>query len=64
MMFKYLSRFNNVYKVSNKGDVISCKFNKEVKLAQSINSRGYHQVNIHLNGRRQSIAVHRLVVEA
>tara|TARA_R100001244_G_scaffold132127_2_gene107213 strand:+ start:1318 stop:1890 length:573 start_codon:yes stop_codon:yes gene_type:complete len=50
------------YQASNKGKVKSIKFNKDKILKPSLNSSGYHQVALSLDGKSKTITVHKLVL--
>ena len=58
-IWKTIENTNNLYQVSNLGNVRSLRFNKIKILKSVVNSRGYACVGI--NGR--TINVHRLVLE-
>ena len=52
------------YQVSNKGDVMSCKFGKKLILKCRINKDGYLQINLYKGGKRVTRVVHQLVLLA
>lgn len=53
-----------LYKISNLGRVMSCKFNKEKIISYRILPSGYCQVPLSHNGKVSYRYVHRLVAEA
>ncbi|MEO2507264.1 NUMOD4 domain-containing protein [Clostridium paraputrificum] len=62
IIWKDIEGFEGYYKVSNQGDVYSCRRN--IKLKQRIDSKGYKRVCLHLNGLVKDCQVHRLVAIA
>lgn len=58
--FKYIEGYENIYKISNKGCVISTRFNKDKILKQSLNL-GYNVIGLRNKKTKLLIGVHRLV---
>ena len=61
-VYKIISGFNNLYSVSNYGNVINNKTGRP--LTNSIGSHGYKQVNLSNNGICKTHTVHRLVANS
>ena len=49
------------YKVSNLGNIKSCKFNKEILLKQRLTSKGYKRVNLYSNNICKTFFTHTIV---
>ncbi len=60
MDWKWIDGYENLYKICQNGDVISCKFNKEKVLKQSIDSTGYLKVDLCKNDK-EGFKIHRLI---
>lgn len=52
------------YKISNMGNIKSCKYNKEKLLSPTQNKYGYLRVGLHQNNKTKQFSVHRLVAIA
>lgn len=63
-IWKDIEGYEGKYKVSNLGDVISFKLNKEKILKPGIDKDGYLRVGLCKNGKRKNYGIHRLVAEA
>lgn len=62
-VWKDIPNFNGEYKVSDKGQVLSLKNEKQVLLKPNINRFGYATVDLCKNGKRYARRIHRLVAE-
>lgn len=62
-LIKNIEGYDN-YKITNAGEVISIKRNKEIILSSRINKGGYYYVNLCKNGKYKSKAIHKLVANA
>lgn len=62
-IWKNIPGYEN-YQASNLGNIRSLKFNKVKELKKSLNSDGYPQVVLCINGKRLSRKVHTLVAMA
>lgn len=64
-IWKDIKGYENLYQISNLGNVNSFKFNKVKELKKYKNSNGYLAVNLsHYKSKPKSFLVHRLVAEA
>jgi len=61
MEWKWIEGYENLYKICENGDVISCKFNKEKILKPSIDSNGYLKVGLCKNNKQKKFRIHRLI---
>ena len=52
------------YKISNMGNIKSCKYNKEKLLSPTQNKYGYFRIGLHKNNKTKQFSVHRLVAIA
>jgi len=60
--YKKINGFD--YLISNYGDVVSLKTNKEMSLVINNKNKPYHRVGLMKDGKRHFFLVHRLVAEA
>ena len=63
-IWKDIPGYENVYQVSNYGEVKSLKFGKERILKPGKNSGGYYYVGLFKNDKKKSIVIHKLVAMA
>lgn len=64
-IWKWISGFEGLYKISNKGRVKSFhRKKKKGKILSANNKSGYKKINLSKNGKCYSIRIHRLVAEA
>jgi hypothetical protein len=63
-IWKDIKGFEGHYKISNLGRVKSFKLKKEKILIQNINSTGYYNVSLCLNGIKKNYPVHQLVAKS
>ena len=62
--WKAISGYEGIYEVSDQGIVKSLKYGKE-KILKTVNDAyGYLKVNLHKDGHRKTVKIHRLVAEA
>lgn len=60
-IYKDIPGYENMYQVSNFGNVKSLKFGKERLLKAAINSRGYYNVILSINNKRFTYLIHQLI---
>lgn len=63
-IYKDIKGFENIYQISNKGNVKSLRFNKERILRTQIDKQGYQYINLNDCGKTIKIKIHRLVANA
>lgn len=51
------------YKIDEKGNVFSCKYNKLKQMIPQNSTAGYHYVSLCVNGQRRNRFIHRLVAQ-
>lgn len=62
--WKDIKGYENIYKVSNLGNVKSLRYSKEKILKFHKTKRGYLEVRLSFNGKAKHYSVHRLVAQA
>ena len=61
-LYKDINGFEGLYKISNIGNVYSCK--KEIIMKTRFDKDGYKQINLYKNGKNYTLKIHRLVANA
>lgn len=61
---RWIKGYENVYSVTEFGDVYSYKFNRVLKLKPLKLTKGYQGVCLHLNNKAKTAKIHRLVAQA
>ena len=62
-IWKNIKNYNDLYKISNKGNVISFKRYKKGKILKPIENHGYLGIRLYKNGKQYYELIHRLVAE-
>ena len=60
-IWKQITGYENLYEVSNFGNVRSMRFNPPKNIYQSTTGYGYKTVNLYKSGKQERCSVHRLV---
>lgn len=63
-IFKDIKGYDDCYKVSNLGNVVSYKKNEPKIMSKIPDKDGYHRANIRNNGKMVTVKVHRLMMFA
>lgn len=63
-IWKPIKDYENLYEVSNYGNIKSLKYNKEKLLKPYMTSTGYYKIDLRKNNIRKIRPIHKLVAEA
>lgn len=64
MNWKAINGYENLYEISDNGQVQSLHNGEKIILKQSVGSKGYNLVTLCKNGKQKTVNVHRLVALA
>lgn len=63
MVWRFIPGYEEIYMISDNGQIKSMKFNKERMLKLYLDTHGYQQISLYKNKKRKRFLVHALVLK-